>query len=238
MRYFFVKKKDIEGDQVTIRGEEFKHIKNVLRAKIHDKIVVITGDGEEYHSLITKIRTQYILAKITKITRKTKEPGLYTAIAIAPPKAQRMNWFVEKAVEIGVSEIIPIVTNRSIVIPSPSKVRRWKRIAISAIKQSERSYLPAIRETTPFEELMSISLNFLLRFIAYEKERKKVIEEYHNERTAGKVLILIGPEGGFEDYELTTAIEKGFVPITLGSTKLRTETAGIVSLSRLLAPRS
>lgn len=235
MGHFLVKKKDIEGDRVVIKGKEFRHIKNVLRAEIDDKIVVITGDGEEYHSLISEIKSNYIVAHITKITRRTHEPGIYAAIAIAPPKARRMEWFIEKATEIGVSEIIPVVTRRSVVTPGSGKVMRWKRIAVSAVKQSERSILPKIREVVSFEELLFLSQEFPFRFIAYEKERKRAFEEYLESKGVKKVLTLIGPEGGFEDWEVKAAVEKGFSPVKLGEAKLRTETAGIVALTRILA---
>ncbi|TET79043.1 MAG: 16S rRNA (uracil(1498)-N(3))-methyltransferase [Candidatus Cloacimonadota bacterium] len=235
MGYFLVKKKDIEGDRVVIKGKEFRHIKNVLRARIDDKIVVITGDGEEYHSFISEIKSNYIVAHIAKITRRTHEPGIYAAIAIAPPKARRMEWFVEKATEIGVSEIIPVVTMRSVVIPGSAKVIRWKRIAVSSVKQSERSILPKIREVVSFEELLFLSQEFPFRFIAYEKERKRAFEEYLDGKGVKKVLTLIGPEGGFEDWEVKVAVERGFSPVKLGEAKLRTETAGIVALTRILA---
>ncbi len=235
MGYFVVKKKDIEDDKIIIKGKEFRHIKNVLRLKITDKIVVTTGDGEEYHSVILKIKSNFIVAKISKITRRSNEPGIYVGIAIAPPKAKRMEWFVEKATELGVSEIIPVLTKRSVVIPGYNKVKRWEKVAISAIKQSERSILPKIHEPISFEELLDNSIVFPVRFIAYEKQREGVLEENLRGNKATRVLVLIGPEGGFEKWEVKAAVDKGFILVTLGVTKLRTETAGIVALTRILA---
>ncbi len=234
MDYFFANKKDIKNNIVTIKGSEFKHLKNVLRSKVGDRIVVITGDGEEYHCVISKFRSHYIKAETSKITRNTNERSVYVSIAIASPRAKRMDWFVEKATEIGVREIIPVITKRSVVIPEVAKIRRWKKIAISAVKQSKRSILPEFRKPLDFEDFVSKRLGFSLKFIAYEKEYASSIEENMRGKSAKKVLVLVGPEGGFEREEFDKAIEQGFVPISLGVTRLRTETAGIVALCQIL----
>jgi len=233
--YFFIKKKDIDGNRIIIKGSEFRHIKNVLRAHPGDPIVLISGDGDEYHACISEVKSTYIFARITKITRKSKESGIYVAIAIAPPKAKRMEWFVEKATELGVSEIIPIITKRSVVVPGSSRMSRWKRVAIAAVKQAERSVVPNITDVVSFEEFLQTSISFTVRFIAYEKQREGMIEEILSRKKATKILAVIGPEGGFEEREIKAAVDRGFVPVTLGTTKLRTETAGIVALSRILA---
>jgi 16S rRNA (uracil1498-N3)-methyltransferase len=148
-----------------------------------------------------------------------------------------MDWFIEKATEIGVSEVIPVVTKRSVVLPGSGKVSRWKRITRSAIKQSERSVLPKIREILSMDDLLRESVEYPLKFIAYEKEKKRTVEENLGNKRETKILALIGPEGGFEEWEVGDAIEKGFIPVSLGITKLRTETAGIAILTRILAAR-
>jgi len=235
MGYFFIKKKDINDDILTIKGSEFRHLKSVLRSRNGERIIVITGDGEEYHSVISKIGTDYIRARIAKVTRKTNEPLIYVSIAISPPKGKRMDWFVEKATEIGVREIVPVVTKRSVVIPEVAKTARWKKIAISAVKQSERSILPEIRDTVRFDDFLYMCQDFTLKFIAYENERNNTIEKYMGENEARKILVFIGPEGGFEDWEVDAVSKQGFLSVTLGTVKLRTETAGIVALSRILS---
>jgi 16S rRNA (uracil1498-N3)-methyltransferase len=235
MGYYFIKKRDIEGDEITLKGKEFKHLKEVLRSKVGETVILITGDGEEYHALISKIRPSYITAKVRKITRKSNEPGIHVAIAISPPKAKRMDWFIEKATEIGVSEVIPVVTKRSVVIPGAEKVNRWKRVARSAVKQSERSILPKIGEVISIDDLLRESVEFPLKFIAYEKERKETVEDSLRGKKETKILALVGPEGGFEEWEVRESIGKGFIPVSLGVTKLRTETAGITILTRILA---
>lgn len=235
MGYYFIKKRDIEGETITIKGKEFKHLREVLRTKVDDTVVLITGDGEEFHALITKIKSTHITAKIRKITRKSNEPGIYVAVAISPPKAKRMDWFIEKATEIGVSEIFPVLTKRSVVIPGSGKVSRWRRIARSAVKQSERSILPKIRDVISVDDLLRVSVEFPCKFIAYEKERKGRVEEKLMGKKETKILAFVGPEGGFEEWEIRDSINKGFLPISLGITKLRTETAGIAVLTRILA---
>jgi 16S rRNA (uracil1498-N3)-methyltransferase len=235
MGYFFVKERDIDGDFVTIRGKEFRHITDVLRAKKDDKLVLITGDGTEYHSVITRAGANSLSARIVKRTRKGNEVGIYISVAIAPPKGKRMEWFVEKATELGVSEIIPVITRRSVVTPGEARIERWRRVAVAAVKQAERSVLPIIQNVQPFDEFLSASRTYPLRFIAYEKQREGVIEEAVKKKKPSRILAVVGPEGGFGEEEISKAAEEGFIPVTLGPTKLRTETAGIVVLTRILA---
>lgn len=235
MGYFFIRESDIDGDNVTIRGKEFRHIKGVLRAKRNDKLTLITGDGTEYHSVITRMGADSITARIIRKTRKGNEVGIFVSIAIAPPKGKRMEWFVEKATELGVSEIIPVITRRGVVVPGEARIQRWKRVARAALKQAERSVLPIIQQVQPFDEFLSGSRTYPLRFIAYEKQREGVIEESVGKRKHTRILALVGPEGGFDEREVVGAKAEDFIPVTLGPTKLRTETAGIVVLARILA---
>ncbi len=235
MGYFFIKQSDIDGETVTIRGSEFRHIKDVLRAKRNDSLTLITGDGTEYHAVIMKAGMKSISARIIRKTRKGNEVGIFVSIAIAPPKGKRMEWFVEKATELGVSEIIPVITRRSVVVPGDARIQRWRRVARAAVKQAERSVLPTIQKVQPFDEFLRVCGTYPLRFIAYEKQRHGIIEEAAGKRKHTRILALVGPEGGFDEQEIAGAKQEGFVPVTLGPTKLRTETAGIVVLARILA---
>jgi 16S rRNA (uracil1498-N3)-methyltransferase len=235
MGYFFIKERDIDGDTVTIKGKEFRHIREVLRAKKNDRLILITGNGTEYHTVITRAGMSSLSVRIVKTTRKSNEAGIFISIGIAPPKGKRMEWFVEKATELGVSEIIPVITNRSVVSPGEARVERWRRVAIAAVKQAERSVLPTIQQVQSYEEFLLASMVYPLRFIAYEKQREGIIEEAVEKKKPSKILALVGPEGGFEEWEVSEAKEQGFIPVTLGPTKLRTETAGIVVLTRILA---
>ena len=235
MGYFFIKERDIDGDTITIKGKEFRHIKDVLRAKRNDPLTLITGDGTEYHTVITRAGANSLSARIIKRTRKGNEVGIFVSIGIAPPKGKRMEWFVEKATELGVSEIVPVITKRSVVSPGDARIDRWRRVAIAAVKQSERSVLPIIQQVQPYEEFLKTSRAYPLRFIAHKKQREGIIEETLEKKKPTRVLALVGPEGGFEEGEVEEAKVQGFIPVTLGPTKLRTETAGVVVLVRILA---
>ncbi len=235
MGYFFIKERDIDGDTITIKGKEFRHIKDVLRAKRNDPLTLITGDGTEYHTVITRAGANSLSARIIKRTRKGNEVGIFVSIGIAPPKGKRMEWFVEKATELGVSEIVPVITKRSVVSPGDARIDRWRRVAIAAVKQSERSVLPIIQQVQPYEEFLKTSRAYPLRFIAHKKQREGIIEETLEKKKPTRVLALVGPEGGFEEGEVEEAKVQGFIPVTLGPTKLRTETAGVVVLVRRLA---
>lgn len=235
MGYFFIKERDIDGDTVTIKGRELRHIRDVLRAKRNDRLTLTTGDGTVYHTVVIRAGTGSLSARIIKRTRKDREVGIYISIGIAPPKGKRMEWFIEKATELGVSEIVPVMTKRSVVLPGEARVERWKRVAIAAIKQAERSVLPSIQQVRSYEEFLSSYSRFPLRLIAYEKQRETIIEETVKKNKPTRVVALVGPEGGFEEWEVSAAKTHGFIPVTLGPTKLRTETAGIVMLARILA---
>jgi 16S rRNA (uracil1498-N3)-methyltransferase len=151
-----------------------------------------------------------------------------------------MDFLVEKATEIGVSSIIPIVTQRNLVkvggaSREKSKIERWRRVAVAAMKQSLRTVLPEIHDVTPFDQLLPQIGNFDLCLIAsLEKDAKNVRDCEQLKTKPDRVLLIVGPEAGFTDEELSKAKSQGAIPISLGTRRLRTETAGLVFLSLAL----
>ena len=166
-------------------------------------------------------------------TAKCFKYSLYMGII----KAARFELFIEKAVEIGVKKIIPLITERSFKELSAHKVSRWKAIAVSAMKQSRRSVLPDIMQPVLFQDLMESTEKYHLKLIARNDKESRNYTDVAGEikaGTAGKIAVLIGPEGGFTDSETEKAVENGFIRVKFGERRLRTETAGIVVLTTIL----
>lgn len=206
--------------------EESKHCIKVLRKSTGDFIQVIDGKGNLYEAEIEEANHKKCTFSVQKIKKQAKN-RIHRHIAIAPTKnIDRIEWFVEKAVEIGIDEISFISCQNS--ERNVLKLERIHKKAISAMKQSYKFYLPLIHELTSFKNLMDKKDFKGLKTIAYVDfdnpiQLKELIEEHDT------ILTLIGPEGDFSKEEVETAINKGFIKVALGNSRLRTETAGIVA---------
>ena len=205
--------------------EESKHIIKVLRKKESDKIFITNGLGFIFESEIILASEKKCEVKITKET--FQEPDkFYTHIAVAPTKMNdRLEWFLEKATEIGIHEITPIFCDHS--ERKVYKIDRAEKIIQAAMKQSLHYYIPKINEPISFAQFVKSNLDGQ-KFIAHceETDKKSFKNEVNKDE---KVTILIGPEGDFSTKEINLAIENGFIPVTLGNTRLRTETAALVA---------
>jgi 16S rRNA (uracil1498-N3)-methyltransferase len=237
---FYTKPENIQKDTLTIDGDEAKHILSVMRYRTGDTISVVDGCGVKYNVLIEKTSKASLQSKILSRIRKENEPACHVTLAQAVCRQERMDFLIEKATEIGVFSIIPIQTERGLVkvsstSKSKSKIQRWSRIAIASMKQSLRTVLPEIENITPFENLLSRIKSYDLCLIAsLEKDSKNLRDCAELKRKARKILLIVGPEAGFAPDELSKAKLQGAIPITLGSRRLRTETAGVLFLSLIL----
>lgn len=216
---------DIMSENYTLSEEESKHCIRVMRMKDGDIIHLVDGKGSFLKAEITDANSKKCSIKIVE---KKSEPkrNFHLHIAIAPTKSiERFEWFLEKAAEIGIEEITPIECSRS--ERTTVKTERLEKILVSAMKQSLKAHLPKLNEMKKFKELMKVNFQGG-KFIAHCMESKK--NHLKNLYTKSQnVLILIGPEGDFSEEEIKSAREKGFAEISLGNSRLRTETAGIVS---------
>lgn len=209
----------------TLSESESKHAIRVLRLKIDDAIQLIDGRGNYYEAKITQDNPKRCEVEITKTTpEENTKPFLH--LAIAPTKNNdRLEWFIEKCTEIGINKITPILCKHS--ERKTLKTDRLIKTAIAAIKQSLKATLPIISELTNFNELITTDFNGK-KYIAhcYQQNQQHLKDNYiKGENT----LILIGPEGDFSEAEIELAIKNGFEPVTFGTSRLRTETAGIVA---------
>lgn len=240
MYHFFVSREQIGADSVIITGSDVNHMKNVLRMHPGEEILVSSGSGEDYRCRIERLTSQAVEAAILFKEEDTTElPGrlvLYQGL----PKSDKMEWIIQKAVELGAYRIVPVETTRTVVKldakKEESKRRRWQAVSESAAKQSGRRIIPEISPVTGFAQALKEAGKMDMALIPFEhqegmKETKEILQKIQPGMTVG---IFIGPEGGFEEEEITAAREKGAVPITLGRRILRTETAGMAVLSVLM----
>ncbi|MCK4664053.1 MAG: 16S rRNA (uracil(1498)-N(3))-methyltransferase [Bacteroidales bacterium] len=217
---------DILSDNYTLNETESKHCVKVLKHKVNDLIYLIDGKGGFYTAKITDNNHKKIKFIVQKVIKEYNKSNFYLHIAMAPPKnISRFEWFLEKTTEIGIDEITPIIcehSERKII-----NIERLNKIIISAIKQSKKAYLPKLNEIEDYKTFINRSLSDT-KYIAYcnETELKTLKSIYNNET---KVLIMIGPEGDFSPTELLLAEKNKYEGISLGKSRLRTETAGIVA---------
>ena len=231
----------LETKRVTITGSDVNHIKNVLRMKEGEEISVSNGkDGRDYRCGILELDDERILCEL----RFIKEDGVELPARIhlfqALPKGDKMEFIIQKAVELGAYSIIPVETKRCVVKldekRAKNKVQRWQGIAEAAAKQSKRDVIPQVSGIKTFGEAINQASGMDVKIIPYEladgmaktKEILSGITKGHD------VAIFIGPEGGFDESEVEKALSNGIEPITLGKRILRTETAGMTVLSIIM----
>ena len=218
---------DIEKQQ-TLSEEESGHCVRVLRYSIGDEILITDGRGTTYTARITNPHPKHCEFEIIRREKQEPHHAFHLHIAIAPTKnIERMEWAIEKCVEIGVDEITPLLCRFS--ERKQLRTDRLEKIILSAAKQSLTPYLPVLHELTPYDDfIQSQSQRQCQKFIAHcYKDEKRLLKE---EIERGKdVLVLIGPEGDFSEKEVTDALQAGFVPVSLGNSRLRTETAAVVA---------
>ena len=242
MYRFFVKQEqiDMEEKKVHITGSDVNHIKNVLRMRQGETILISAGDNLEYTCLVGEMEAEEVIADISYVQEVGMELPSKIYLFQGLPKSDKMEMIIQKAVELGVYEVIPVSTARAVVKldakKEASKQKRWQTIAESAAKQSKRMVIPQIHSVMKFSEAVNYAGELDIRLIPYElaedmAHTKKLFEQIEPGQSIG---IFIGPEGGFTPEEIELAMAHQVQPITLGKRILRTETAGMTVLSILM----
>ena len=237
MAKFFVSNNLIKDDRVFIDGENVNHIINSLRCKIGEEIEISTGDGFDYLCKIEEISKDLVIAKIIDCFGNESEPNVKITLYQGLPKAEKMELIIQKCIELGIDEIVPINTDRTIVKlagKEEKKLARWNKIAEAAAKQSRRGKVPKVRSVINFSQAIQKASQNNLNIIPYEKEEKNSIKNIIKGFDGESIGIFIGPEGGFSEKEIEIAIKNNIKPITLGKRILRTETAGFITTAILL----
>ncbi len=232
MKKIFLENNELQGDYIKVNLEESNHIMNALRHKIGDEIVVSNEDDKEYITEISDYSEGIITLKIKDIIPLQKselEIILYQGLC----KGDKMDFIIQKATEVGISSIIPIETMRTIVKldsgKSEKKVERWQKIASEAAKQSNAPFIPKIGSVTNIKGMIN-SLEKDVKYILFWEEEKSLkLREALNKISEKRIALIIGPEGGFDEKEVSFLKEKGVISVSLGEKILRTETAAIAA---------
>lgn len=239
MYNFFIDKSAVNGDICTISGNDFNHIKNVLRMKIGENLLV-SFDGKNNLCSIVDFLDDACIVKINQADYFDSSLKISLYLFQGLPKSDKMELIIQKAVELGADAIIPVEMNRSVVKlddkKKKSKVERFNNISESAAKQSKRTTIPKVYDVLTFNQALELAKTLDMFIIPYENERgveatKKALSEI---KAGMKIGVMIGSEGGFDESEIEKAINIGGKTISLGSRILRTETAAITTLSLLM----
>lgn len=241
MYYFFAESSDIGEKEILIRGTDVNHMKHVLRMQAGEQVCVTDkASGREYRCEIKAYTEQEACLKIMWVEEADRELPSRIILFQGLPKGDKMEWIIQKAVELGVYAIVPVATKRAVVKldekKAAAKQKRWQSIAESAAKQCKRNIIPQIYPVMKFAQAAAMAKELDRALIPYElaegmEETRKQIAAVGTGETIG---IFIGPEGGFEDTEVALAQENGVHPVTLGKRILRTETAGLMIVSVLM----
>ncbi len=240
MHKFFVAKENIVDNIAIIEGDDVKHIYKVLRLQCGHKVNINNCEGEEFLGEIEEINKKQVVVKCIEKLHLNNESDVEIYLFQGLPKSSKMDFIVQKATELGVKEVTPVITERVVVkneLGEFKKVDRWCRIALEACKQSKRSLIPRINTPMEFKKLLDFLKTMDLIVVPYENAEgygiKKVTSDI-DKSSIKKIAVIIGPEGGFEEQEIEDLKELGAHIVTLGSRILRTETAGLVCISLLM----
>ena len=242
MSVFFINKNQLKENKIRITGELLKHLRDSLRIKKGEMIFCVDEEGTKYAVLATYTGQDLFVGEIIETTSKQKESAIYIHLVQAVPKGPKLDFIIQKTTELGINAITPVISDRSVVRiekdRAEEKLRRWKKIAIEAAQQSNRLDVPDMAPPVSFHDYMASFKKGDLNLLLYEGEKKTGIKEVlrgAQEAISGvkTIILLIGPEGGFSQEEVETAVEAGFTPVSLGDLILRTETAPIAALSIL-----
>ncbi|MCB9481480.1 MAG: 16S rRNA (uracil(1498)-N(3))-methyltransferase [Desulfobacteraceae bacterium] len=231
MRRFYNEKIDENTNFFSLSGKEAHHLKTVLRLKTGEEVIFTNGNGLDFLVKIKDLEKNYAEFSVIDIFKGKKDSHVKISLGFSMIKGKKNDEIIKPLTELGVFEIIPYISKRSISDPGEKKktgkTERWAELAKEALKQCERSYLPRIRDVSQFEDVISNSDDYDLKIMFHERttiSSKTLMEKYMNPK---KIIAIVGPEGGFTDEEKEAAINFGFETISLGPRILRAQTASL-----------
>ena len=242
MHHFFADPSQVAEDTVTITGPDVNHMKNVLRMKPGEALLVSDGTGNDYQCEIERLEADRAVVRICQAFCSQMELPSRIWLFQGLPKADKLEFIIQKAVELGAEAVVPVATKNAVVRldekKAQSKRKRWQSIAESAAKQSKRSRIPRVETVMSLKEAFGFikEQGFDLCLIPYEQAQgMETMKEALAQVSSGQsIALFIGPEGGFDESEIKLALEHGVRPVSLGKRILRTETAGLAILSALM----
>ncbi len=231
---FFISSDQISSEHAVVSGEDVRHIATVLRMKTGDELLLCDGQGTEYVARISGLtRTEVEADVVSQTNRGVAFPRIILGQGL--PKSDKMDLIVQKATELGAAAVVPLVTERTIVKirDEAKRLVRWQKIVREAAMQSNRADIPRIESIRPFRDfILSLAPGPMTLFLLPWEEAATPIKSVLRGASGIKsIIVLIGPEGGFSQNEAAAAKDRGFHPVSLGSTILRTETASLAALS-------
>lgn len=233
---FFIAPEQVRGGRITVAGEDARHITAVLRMRPGDELVLCDGQGTEYRARIATAGKKEVVADILGTVRRERA-GPRIVLGQGLPKADKMDWIAQKTTELGVSSIVPLVTERTIVRirDEEKRIGRWRKIAREAAMQSDRPDIPAVEAICRFKDFLRTphSEPRTLLLLPWEESTTPIREILRAQTDVRDITVLIGPEGGFSSSEAELAKGKGFHAVSLGPNILRTETAAIAVLGMI-----
>lgn len=237
MRRFFIRNIPENHSEILVTGMQANHLKNVLRMKKDSQLILLDGSGIEYKGEIKEFLGQDVIISILEIIKAPSPEPSSIAVGFGFLKESKVDDLIRPLTELGISEIIPFISERSISRPAIDKINkkmeRWNKIASESIKQCKRTKVPTISFCPSFDEIINHSKGYTKKIFFYEKDRSSsLIEDYMNSgcMKPDRVFILIGPEGGFSEREADLAMENGFESFSLSRGILRAETAVVTSV--------
>ncbi|WCK53489.1 16S rRNA (uracil(1498)-N(3))-methyltransferase [Aneurinibacillus sp. Ricciae_BoGa-3] len=235
MQRYFVKPQQMTDSVVRITGDDVSHIVKVMRSEPGDEIICCNGEGRDVKAVIEGLGPDEVTARITEEDLPIREMPVYVTIAQGLPKGDKMELVIQKGTELGAFSFLPFTSQRTIVKLDDKKekkrLERWQKIAKEAAEQSHRSRIPAIENVHNWEQLLARASGFDYALFAYEKEEGSLALALERIPAGSSILLIIGPEGGFEEQEALAAEESGMMRVSLGRRILRTETAALYGLS-------
>lgn len=231
MAFFYIEQKAIRDGEIYIEGPLVFHLRKTLRCRMGERITVVDPFRNKYSLVITQLNPKGIRGKVEEVQAPPLDSGVEVLLAQGIPKGRKFETVLQKATELGVESIFPLFCERTLVPfrekRIPHDMQRWQNIVIGASQQSQRLVPPQLSEPSPLDLFLENLPDFDLGLLLYEKEKKNGVRSFLRDQPFQKrVLILVGPEGGFSEKEVEDVIKKGFVSVSLGERILRTETAG------------
>ena len=230
---FYAPAEQFQNLRIVLTGEEHRHLSRVLHHRVGERIIVVDGAGLAVDAEIVSLQRERTELRVLKKMRRYGESFTQITLAAAVPKGSRFDWIVEKATELGVVEIVPMHTERTETEAKAAKIARWQRLALAAMKQCCRSYCPTVRPLATFAEVCRQSREFDVGLIAHEAGGD-VLRSLMGALPPRKILVCIGPEGGFTEDEIEAALACGAQTLGLGPRRLRADTAALAAVAKIL----
>ena len=235
---FYTTPASIIGNALKVNGESFHYLKNVLCVRKDENVSAFDGTGREYLCIVDRIHSRCMDLRVVQVVNVNREPSVEICLVQSVIKARHFDFVVQKCTELGVKQFVPVITDRTVVRLKGKRAEnrrlRWEKVAVEAARQCGRSFYPGIDPVIGFGDALAKVSDQDISIIPWEEETSLSLREMLQGNTARKVMVFIGPEGGFREEEVFLAKKSGVIPVSLGKRLLRSETAAIATVAVLV----